>query len=82
MDTKANVKIVNTANGTITWFIYNANDSVEVFALYSGVLAQGQTYTQKDAICNGTGYAVNIHYNQEQKKYILPADGGTVSYSG
>lgn len=75
------VKIVNTAPGAITWFIYNADDSVEVFALKngSGVLAQGGM-AETDVNGDGTGFAVNIHYNQEQTKFILPNTGGTVTY--
>jgi hypothetical protein len=76
----ADVTIVNKAEGTITWFIYNADDKVEVIALNSGTLGQGKTAGPMDVKGDGTGFVVNIHYNQEQKKFTLPDSGGTVTY--
>ncbi|MEN8130403.1 MAG: hypothetical protein ABFS45_09475 [Pseudomonadota bacterium] len=78
----ANVTIENTAGGKIVWFIYNRDDAVEWFALRSGPLGQGKTYTAEDVGGDGTGYTVNIHYDQEQTKFNLPESGGTVRYPG
>ena len=74
----ANITIVNNAKGTITWFI--GDDKVEIFALKSGTLGQGKTAGPMDVEGNGTGFDVNIHYNQEQKKFTLPDSGGKVTY--